>query len=209
MNNENFQNIRGIKKHVEKSCRLLSEVIENGDGSRVKLAKAAFSLETARDGVQSVIMQIDEESANNDFHVLGVLPGGGTAGLIANNWLHLRLETNLPNNKNFAEVKRISKTITHLLNCYSESWGELPKYDRAFVAIVENIDPENPPTYDHDNKGYQAIPNALKGRMFDDDNQFTMSLGLFTVANPNDPHCSIYVIPTEDIAEFAAQYLTF
>jgi hypothetical protein len=36
-----------------------------------------------------------------------------------------------------------------------------------------------------------------------------MSLGLFTVENPNDPHCDIYVISMEDIAEFAAQYLVF
>jgi hypothetical protein len=202
------ENMIGIKKRVEKSCRLLSEVGEISDGDKFKLVKIAYELETARDAVQSAITRLENESVNSEF--LGKFDAAeGSAELIENGWCHLRLEATLPNGKNIAEVKRISDTVTKLLDTFSNRWGYLPEYDRAFVAIIEHTDPENAATYDHDNKGYRVIPNALKGRMFDDDNQFIMSLGLFTVENPNDPHCDIYVIPAEDIAEFSAQYLKF
>jgi hypothetical protein len=78
------------------------------------------------------------------------------------------------------------------------------------VAIIEYRDSESSGgSYDHDNKGYRAVPNALKGRVFADDNQFAMSLGLFTVEDSDDPHCEIYVIDMEDIVEFSEMYLMF
>jgi hypothetical protein len=136
----------------------------------------------------------------------------GSAGLIENDWLHLRIEAALPNGNNHAEMKRITKTVTRLLDCCAGYLGYLPEYEQAFVAIIEHKSTEisgKPRTYDHDNKGYRAIPNALKGRVFADDNQFTMSLGLFTVEDSDDPHCDVYIIPMTDMAEFAAQYLAF
>lgn len=53
-------------------------------------------------------------------------------------------------------------------------------YDQAFLAIVEHCDVETCRAFDHDNKAFQSVINALKGRVFPDDNQFELSLGLFT-----------------------------
>ena len=201
-----------IKKHIEKSRNLLGEITSaNGVQKRSvpTLTKIAYHLETARDEVQSAITQIKEDSVQNELVERFNSAASGTAELIENGWFHLRLEANLPSAKNIADVKRISKTVTNLLDYYAGCRGSLPEYERVFVAIIEHTDPENAPTYDHDNKGYRSIPNALKGRMFADDDQFTMSLGLFTVENSNDPHCEVYVIPLEDTAAFAAQYLAF
>jgi len=133
----------------------------------------------------------------------------GTVEMINDNWLHLRLETLLPGANNLEGIKLVSHAVTNLLDCYTGYLGYLPEYEQAFVAIIEHTSPDNGSSYDHDNKGYRAIPNALKGRVFKDDNQFTMSLGLFTVDNSSDPHCDIYVIPIEDIVDFALHYLAF
>ena len=214
-----------VKNHIEKSRRLLNEISDTGGdigNSKAKFQKIIYELDTARDAVQSIITQIDEEAVENELADIFRSSASGTVGIIggcsnpdrAPDWLQMRLETTLPSNKNLAEVKRLSNTVTNLLDCYAGYLGHLPQYGRVFVAIVEHICPNDDSdgksaSYDHDNKGYRAIPNALKGRLFADDNQFTMSLGLFTVENPNDPHCDVYIIPIEDIAEFTAQNLVF
>lgn len=41
------------------------------------------------------------------------------------------------------------------------------------------------------------IPNALKGRVIEDDNQFVLSIGLFAKLS-DEPRCEIYVMPPED-----------
>ena len=115
----------------------------------------------------------------------------------------------LPSDKNFIEIKKLSNSVTNLLDVQSEYAGYLPQYEQAFAAIVEYKSPDRTKSYDHDNKGYRAIPNALKGRVFGDDNQFTMSLGLFTVHDETDQRTEIYVIPIEDIADFAVHFLIF
>ena len=55
--------------------------------------------------------------------------------------------------------------------------------------------------FDHDNKGFKAVVNALKGRLFYDDNQFELSLGLFTVQD-EESCCHIYVLPFEEAGDF-------
>ena len=45
------------------------------------------------------------------------------------------------------------------------------------------------------------IPNAIKGRVIPDDNQFILSVGLFAKMEDN-PHLEIYIMPPEDAANF-------
>ena len=208
----NKLNHKEIKGHIEKSRRLLDEVTDSGNNDKMtknKLRKIVYELETARESVQSVLMQVEEESGKNELSDMLHSATTGTAELVGNEWLRLRIESVLPSGNNHAEIKRLSKTVTNLLDCFAGYLGYLPEYEQAFLAIIEYRDSESGGNYDHDNKGYRAIPNALKGRVFADDNQFTMSLGLFTVEDSGDPHCEVYVIPLEDMADFASQYLTF
>ena len=75
--------------------------------------------------------------------------------------------------------------------------GELPYFETAFLAIVEHCNSENHNALDNDNKGWKMIPNALKGRVIEDDNQFVLSIGLFAKLS-DEPRCEIYVLPPED-----------
>jgi hypothetical protein len=81
------------------------------------------------------------------------------------------------------------------------------------VAIIEHCKRSGSggffTSYDHDNKGFKAIPNALKGRVFGDDNQFEMSLGLFTRECEGEVCTDIYVLPMSDLPQFAEKYLVF
>lgn len=80
-------------------------------------------------------------------------------------WLHIRLNTLLPNCK-YRISNYIGDTISRLIASYD---GELPFFDKAFLAIVEQCNNENHNALDNDNKGWKTIPNALKGRVIEDD----------------------------------------
>ena len=81
-----------------------------------------------------------------------------------------------------------------MLNNFINYGGELPFYEKAFIAVIERCNLENRKSFDHDNKSFKAIQNALKGRLFADDNQFELSLGLFTELDDENA-CHIYVLP--------------
>lgn len=55
--------------------------------------------------------------------------------------------------------------------------------------------------FDNDNKGFRGVINALKGRLFPDDNQFELALGLFTVMD-EESCCHIYVAPFDEAGDF-------
>ena len=108
-------------------------------------------------------------------------------------WLHIRLNTLLPNCK-YRISNYIGDTISRLIASYA---GELPFFGKAFLAIVEQCNNENHNALDNDNKGWKMIPNALKGRVIEDDSQFILSIGLFSEIS-EEARCDIYVMPPED-----------
>jgi len=200
-----------IKNKMKKCNRLADEIVAAGDEKKVisKVKKLNYELDSLREAL-ALFLKNAEEPVMNELKNMFDTSASGTVEIIGEDWLHLRLEMTLPSERNHAEVKRLSNTVTNLLNCHSGYLGYLPAYERAHVVIVEHKSIEDTAcAYDNDNKGYRAISNALKGRVFADDNQFTVSYGLFTVHDENDPHCDIYVIPLEDNADFATHYLIF
>lgn len=112
-------------------------------------------------------------------------------------WLHISLNTLLPSSKH-RTANYIGDTISRLVKNYG---GGLPYFENAFLAIVEYCNIENHNSLDNDNKGWKMIPNALKGRVIEDDNQFILSVGLFAKMS-DKPHAEIYVMPPEDAANF-------
>ena len=121
----------------------------------------------------------------------------GVIEVTAEGWLHITLNTLLPNCRK-KNSGYIGDTITRLIkNC----GYELPYFERAFMAIVEYCDGKNHNALDNDNKGWKMIPNALKGAVIEDDNQFVLSMGLFSKIS-EIPRCEIYVLPPEEGAEF-------
>lgn len=112
-------------------------------------------------------------------------------------WVNVSLNTILPSTK-YKTTNYIGDTISRLVKNYD---GELPYYDNAFLAIVEYCNFENHNSLDNDNKGWKMIPNALKGRVIADDNQFILSVGLFAKISET-PHLEIYILPSEDASIF-------
>ena len=112
-------------------------------------------------------------------------------------WINISLNTILPSVK-YKTTNYIGDTISQLVKNYD---GELPYYDNAFLAIVEYCNFENHNSLDNDNKGWKMIPNALKGRVIADDNQFILSVGLFAKIS-EIPHLEIYILPPEDASIF-------
>ena len=125
----------------------------------------------------------------------------GDVTLMDTGWLHIKLNTLLPNYKGIGGTQYVSDTITRLLDKFQKDGGKLPMFDKAFLAIIEHCNFECSEVFDHDNKGFKAVQNALKGRLFPDDGQFELSLGLFTVLDP-EMSCHIYIMPESDASDF-------
>lgn len=72
---------------------------------------------------------------------------------------------------------------------------------KAILIIDEHCDLKNRQVFDQDNKGWKAIPNALKGLVVEDDDQ--QSLGLTLLSTPDsEASCHIYVLDADDAGEF-------
>ena len=125
----------------------------------------------------------------------------GSINLTSEGWLHIKLNTLLPHYKVLGGTQYISDSITRLLDTFVSAGIKLPTYEKAFLGIIEHCSVDCCEAFDSDNKGFKAVVNTLKGRLFEDDNQFELSLGLFTVAD-SENCCHIYVLPTEESAKF-------
>ena len=125
----------------------------------------------------------------------------GSINLTDEGWLHIKLNTLLPHYKVIGGTQYISDSITRLLDIFVSSGVILPCYKKAFLGIIEHCSVDCCSAFDSDTKGYKAVVNTLKGRLFEDDNQFELSLGLFTVLD-DENCCHIYVLPVEESAKF-------
>ncbi|MCI8521129.1 MAG: hypothetical protein HFE51_10155 [Clostridia bacterium] len=121
----------------------------------------------------------------------------GEIEVTAEGWLHIKLNTLLPNCR-FKTNSYVQDTLTRLLE---ECDKPLPMFEHAFLAIVEHCDYENREVYDQDNKSWKMIPNAIKGRMVKDDEQFRLDIGLFSKMSDTIA-CHIYVIPSTQLSDF-------
>lgn len=128
----------------------------------------------------------------------------GEVNRLDNGWMDIRLNTLLPHCKVMGGTQYVSDTISRLLNDYVKSGGVLPRFEKAYVAIVEHCPFDTSGAFDSDNKGFKGVINALKGRLFNDDNQFELALGLFSVLD-DESCCHIYVTPFEEAGDFLYQ----
>lgn len=117
----------------------------------------------------------------------------GNVEVTRDGWLHITLNTLLPNCRHRISGY-IGDTIARLLEKYQ---SDIPYFEHAFLGIVEYCSYEHHNALDNDNKGWKMIPNALKGRVIEDDSQFCLSIGLFSKLS-DENYCEIYVTPLED-----------
>lgn len=120
-------------------------------------------------------------------------PITGAIEVTSEGWLHIRLDMLLPNCR-YGTTPHIKNAIQTFLDQYD---GQLPFFEKAFLIIDEHSNDDTRQVYDPDNKAWKAISNALKGSIFADDNQYTLSLCL--LARRSDrAACHIFVMPPED-----------
>lgn len=127
---------------------------------------------------------------------------GGTVRLLNGRWVHIRLDTLLPHCR-YQVPTYISDTITRLLDTFGQSGGKLPYYEKALLVMDEHCSRKTRTVFDQDNKGWKAIPNAIKGVLVPDDDQFTLELALLSTPDQM-PSCHIYVLPAEEAGDFFA-----
>ncbi len=125
---------------------------------------------------------------------------GGTVRLLDGRWLHIRLDTLLPHCR-FQSPGYLADTISRLLDSFGENGRRLPYYKKALLVMDEHCSCESRTVFDQDNKGWKAVPNALKGRLFPDDDQFSLDVVLLSTESEK-AGCDIYVMPAEDAGEF-------
>ena len=130
-------------------------------------------------------------------------PVTGIAGSIETNefgWLHITLNTLLPHCR-FKTPAYLSDTITRLIEGHQAKGGWVPFFRKAILIIDEHCDLKNRQVFDQDNKGWKAIPNALKGLVVEDDDQQSLELALLSTPD-NEASCHIYVLDADDAGEF-------
>ena len=125
----------------------------------------------------------------------------GRVDMLGHSWLHIKLNMLLPHCRYQTPVW-LSDTIRLLLDGYEVSGGQMPYYrDRAVLVIDEHSDVDGRSIYDQDNKGWKAVSNTLKGRVFPDDNQYSLGVILLsTKSGENVTH--ITVMDAVDAGDF-------
>lgn len=115
-------------------------------------------------------------------------------------WLHICLNTLLPHCR-YQSPEWLSDTIRRLLDDYESKGGRLPFFHRAMLVIDEHSAIDGRQIFDQDNKGWKAISNALKGRLFPDDDQYTLSVSLLATRSENSV-CHITLLDLADAGDF-------
>ena len=126
----------------------------------------------------------------------------GALHVTPQNWTIIRLNTLLQNARK-QTTGYIENTLLRLLHDFRDQGGQLPWYSRAFVVLTEHTQHTPHNVYDADNKEWKCVTNALKGVLFTDDDQFTVSLILDSIWDGKG-FTEIAVIPYSD----APAYLT-
>lgn len=131
----------------------------------------------------------------------------GSVEMLEYTWLHIQINTLLPHCR-YQTPTWLTDSIHRLLDGYEASGRQPPFYkNRAALVIEEYSDIENRKIFDQDNKGYKAVSNALKGRLFPDDNQYDLGLVLLS-RRSSDCVTHITVLDMEDLGQFLSSYVT-
>lgn len=124
----------------------------------------------------------------------------GKVNVDVNGWLHITLNALLPHCKQKSNPM-LRDSLIRLLCGYKQKSGELPHYERAMLIIDEHCSIKSRKIYDQDNKAWKAIPNALKGLVIDDDDQFSLGIALISTLD-DTPSCHIHVMDIADAGTY-------
>ena len=130
----------------------------------------------------------------------------GSVEMLEYTWLHIQINTLLPHCR-YQTPAWLTDTIRRLLDVYAASGRQLPFYkNRAALVIEEYSDIDNRKIFDQDNKGWKAVSNALKGRLFPDDDQYDLGLVLLS-RRSSECVTHITVMDMEDLGQFLSSHV--
>lgn len=124
----------------------------------------------------------------------------GHVEILCGDWLHICLNTLLPHCR-FQSPNWLTDTIRRLLDHYEAQGKPLHRYKRALLVIDEHSSIGGRHVFDQDNKGWKAVSNALKGRVIEDDDQYTLNLALVSKMS-KETACHITLLEQRDAADF-------
>lgn len=124
----------------------------------------------------------------------------GHVEILCGDWLHICLNTLLPHCR-FQSPNWLTDTIRRLLDHYEAQGKPLPRYKRALLVIDEHSSIGGRHVFDQDNKGWKAVSNVLKGRVIEDDDQYTLNLALVSKMS-KETACHITLLEQRDAADF-------
>ena len=130
-------------------------------------------------------------------------PPYGEVEITPEGWIRLMLDFPLPGWSFLSGTQYLTDCVRRLLD---QRRDDLPFFASAFTAVVEHIGPGIRGPFDHDNKPFQSIINALKGMVFPDDNQRQMSLGLFSLPDGKE-QCEVFILPLSQAPAFLKFHL--
>jgi hypothetical protein len=184
----------------------MSALFESGERDGEKLSEAFDRLCAGFESGAVLLRNMREKTRENTPYSQGRAPETPDAGISGSTevndygWLHIRLDALLPNCR-FGSAGYITDTVTRLLDEYERRGRALPRFSEALLVIEEHCDMKSRKAFDQDNKAWKAIPNALKGRLFPDDDQFTLGIALLSEKS-SVPACHIYLLPRDEAGDF-------
>ena len=195
------QELIDLNDRLEAVLNGFNLIIKNGtvdsrsiDAVLVDAEKATIKLRNLAEALRPRQQERTKEKEAAPIHIVG------TTTVNEFGWLHITLNTLLPGCK-YKSPHYLRNTILQLLGDYRKSGRQLPYFEKAMLIIEEHCDIQSRQVFDQDNKGWKAIPNAIKGLIVPDDDQFTLELALLSKLD-TEPACHIYVLPAEDAGEF-------
>lgn len=116
-------------------------------------------------------------------------------------WLHIQLNTLLPHCR-YQTPLWLADTIRRLLDNFEAGGNTVPYFrERAMLVIDEHSEVAGRRVFDQDNKGWKAVSNALKGRVIEDDDQYTLNVALVSKMS-KEAACHITLLEQRDAADF-------
>lgn len=212
MNNlkQDMKHLRMLMDTVHRRTCALSDLIEQ---ERTDSAVLQKSLELAAEQFERAVLELRGICEHHTFAPVDaskkasllVMDVVGSVEVFGYGWLHITLNTLLPHCR-FQSPTWLSDTLRRLLDRYESCGKKLPFYRRALMVIDEHSAIEGRHVFDQDNKGWKAVSNAFKGRLFPDDDQYTLSIALLSKKTDQAACCHITILPLEDAHDFFAAH---
>ena len=199
-------NDRTVSGYFQQAAHLCIKLEQLPEDAPERSGAAEDALYAAEHAVLAARRSFGEMLEKKTRHKTELTPPNivsGTVQLTREGWTVIRLETLLQNAR-----RRTTGYIENSLLCLLQQWrgngGVLPWYQRCFVVITEHTGLRHGNVYDPDNREWKSVTNALKGVLFEDDDQMTISLILDTVPDDSD-YTEVVVVPYHEITEYLSR----